>query len=272
MVQQINKIINKETNSLALDLESLTKRYKNLLIEYKQATANYIDYLNTETDVSLNTLNTIKGAAYWGTSGLSQFTSKNLQQCKALCANTKNCSGATYNPSFNGQQKCWLRKGDADIVAGSSNDYAIVPKGKQLLKIVQELNSKLTNTNEQIQKYKKSFDKIYNKQYSERSLNNSDLSEQYKKLIMERNKIKNMMDEYQALDRRQVKGNIHILQNYYSFILLFILIIFILFNFSGILSSPINTFGLLRKPIYYIIFGTILLLLLLHVYNQFKFL
>ena len=272
MLQQINQIINKETNSLELDLESLTTRYKNLLIEYRQANANYIDYLNKETGISLTS---IKGAAYWGTGGLSQFTSKNLQQCTALCANTRNCSGATYNPSVNGQQKCWLRTGDANIVAGGSNDYAIVPKGKQLLKIVQELNNKLTDTNEQIQKYKNPFDRIYNKQYSDRSLNNLNLTKQYANLIIERNKIKNMMNEYQALDGRQMKGDIYISQNYYSFLLLFILtliFIFILFNFSGILSNPLDTFDILRKPIYYIILGIILLLLLVHIYNKYKFL
>jgi hypothetical protein len=272
MVQQFNKILNRETTSLALDLERLTTRYKNLLIEYTQANANYIDYLKKETNISLTS---IKGAAYWGTAGLSQFTSKNLQECKALCASTRNCSGATYNPSFNGQQKCWLRRGDANIVAGGANDYAIVPKTKQLLKIVQDLNTNLINTNEQIQRYKNTFDKIHNDQYSQRSSNNLDLAKQYEILTTERNKIETMLDEYQALDGREFKGNIYILQNYYSFLLLFILtliFIFILFNFSGILSSPINTFDLLRKPIYYIILGVILLLLLLHIYNKYKFL
>ncbi len=272
MPEQFDKILNKETTSLALDLESLTTRYKNLLIEYNQANTNYIDYLSKETDISLNS---IKGAAYWGTGGLSQFTSKNLQECKALCASTRNCSGATYNPSFNGQQRCWLRTGDANIVAGGANDYAIVPKAKQLLKIVQDLNTNLRNTNEQIQRYQNPFDKIYNDQYSQRSSNNSDLAKQYEILTIERNKIETMLDEYQALDGRQMKGDIYISQNYYSFLLLFILtlfFLFILFNFSGFLSNPFDTFGELRKSIYYIILGIILLLLLFHIYNKFKLL
>lgn len=231
MPQESNRIINEESRSLALDLESLTTRYRNLLIEYRQAHANYIDYLENGSDLSMNS---IKGAAYWGTSGLSQFTSKNLQECKALCASTANCTGATYNSS--GVQRCWLRTGDADIVAGGANDYAIVPKGKQLLKIVQDLNSKLTNVNRRIQRQSTSFDNIYNNQVSERSLNNSDLADQYRKLMEERNKIKKMMSEYQALDEQQKEGNITISQNYYSFILLFVLVIvfiFILYKYSG---------------------------------------
>lgn len=232
MYQKNNKNKNTESNNLALDLEILTTRYKNLLIEYRQANANYIDYLRNGYDLSMNS---IKGAAYWGTNGLSQFTSKDLEQCKALCANTKNCTGATYNPSFNGVQKCWLRTGDGNIVAGGPNDYAIVPKGKQLLKIVQKLNNKLTNVNEQIQKSTKLFSKIYNKQVSERSFNDSELANQYIKLLEERNKIKKMVDEYEVLDKKQIDGNIHISQNYYSFILLILLVIlciFILYKYS----------------------------------------
>jgi nitrogen fixation/metabolism regulation signal transduction histidine kinase len=232
MLKQNNKIINKETKSLALDLESLTTRYRTLLIEYRQANANYVDYLNNGSDLSMNSL---KGAAYWGTSGLSQLTSKNLQECKALCANTTNCTGATYNPSFNGVKKCWLRTGDANIVPGNTNDYAIVPKGKQLLKIVQDLNSKLTNVNKQIQRQSKSFNKIYNNQVSERSLNTSELKNQHVKLMEERNRIKKMLVEYQALDEQQKEGDISISQNYYSFILLLLFVIvfiFILYKYS----------------------------------------
>lgn len=232
MYQRNNNNNNTASDSLALDLEILITRYKNLLIEYRQASANYIDYLKNDSDLSMNS---IKGAAYWGANGLSQFTSKNLQQCKALCANTKNCTGATYNPSFNGIQKCWLRSGDSDIVAGGPNDYAIIPKGKQLLKIVQNLNNKLTNVNGKIQKRSKSFNKIYNKQVSERSLNESELENQYIKLLEERNKIKKIIDEYEVLDKKQIDGNIHISQNYYSFILLLLLVIlflFILYKYS----------------------------------------
>ena len=38
----------KESKSLALDLETLNTEYKNLLVRYKQAVLDYTDYLNAE--------------------------------------------------------------------------------------------------------------------------------------------------------------------------------------------------------------------------------
>jgi hypothetical protein len=89
--------------------------------------------------------------------------------------------------------------------------------------------------NEQIQKRSKLFSKIYNKQISERSFNNSDLANQYIDLLEERNKIKKLVDEYEVLDKKQIDGNMNISQNYYSFILLLLLVIlfiFILYKYS----------------------------------------
>lgn len=268
--------MSKESSSLALDLESLNAEYKNLLIEYSQAYSNYADYLEKNNSSSLTS---IKDAAYWGTSGLSQFTSKNLQECSALCANTRNCTGATYNRSPNGSQRCWLRTGKGAIVAGTSGDYAIVPKGEQLLKIVENINDKLTKVNEKIQTYDTPFNKEYGTQFSERAKNNTDLMNQYKTLVRERNKIKMMIDEYQGLDERQNDRSIHIYQNYYSLLFMFFIFIvclLILYNFSYVTSSSGNTLisqivGNIGSTIYYICFGIIFIVLLAYAYNSYNY-
>jgi hypothetical protein len=310
-----------------LDLESLNTEYKNLLIEYKQAVANYVDYLKqeyeqpcknfaprsknidqkcyneiwkqagcttattvkadnvwiksktlngliedsffwaTETDnkhrvgcygknykaAKLNTskspnyninnieMASIKGAAYWGNSGLSQKMSSTLEECKASCASTLGCSGATFNPD---KKQCFLRGGDSEIVGGSPSDYAIVPKGKQLLEILQKVNGKLTYVNEEIQNKTSSIETEYGLQLEERSYKNKELMEQYGLLTTERNNIKKMLDEYQTLDEQQIEGDLNIYQNYYSFILLMflaILFIYILYKFSGTELSTTST-------------------------------
>jgi hypothetical protein len=318
MLGQNNR--NKYGDSKILDLESLNTEYKNLLIEYKQAVANYVDYLKqdydkpcknfmptsknidqkcyneiwkqagcttatpvkannvwiksktlndaiegsfwwaTQTDdknrvgcygknykaAKLNTskspnyninnveMASIKGAAYWGKSGLSQKTSSTLEECKASCANTPGCSGATFNPDKN---QCFLRSGDSEIVGGLPSDYAIVPKGKQLLEILQKINGKLTQVNKEIQNKTPAIETEYNLQVEERSYKNKELMEQYGLLTAERNNIKKMLDEYQTLDEQQIEGDLNIGQNYYSFILLMILailFIYIIYMFSGV--------------------------------------
>jgi hypothetical protein len=325
MLQENNR--NKDGESKILDLESLNTEYKNLLIEYKQAVANYVDYLKqeheqpcknfistsknidqkcyneiwkqagcttatpvkannvwiksktlngliedsffwaTESDnkhrvgcygknykaAKLNTskspnyntnqleLASIKGAAYWGKSGLSQKTTSKLEECKASCASTPGCSGATFNPDKN---MCFLRSGDSEIVGGLPNDYAIVPKGKQLLEITQKINERLTQVNEEIQNKTPAIESEYDLQLEERSYKNKELMEQYGLLTTERNNIKKMLDEYQTLDEQQIDGDLNIYQNYYSFILLImlaILFIYILYMFSGTGLSTTST-------------------------------
>jgi hypothetical protein len=299
-----------KSDSMALNLESLNKEYKNLLIEYEQAVANYVNYLkqelnqpcseykannkdssqdchgkdnkkyNTSTSPNYNInkpqLTSVKGTAFWGTSALSQSKVTTVEQCQALCSNTTGCSGATYNETTT---LCSLRKGDANIVAGSPTDYSIVPKSQSLLKIVQNINNKLTQVNEKIQKISPSVEIKLNLEAEQRLTANNDLIEQYKNLVIERTKIQNMLNEYQTLDQQQIEGNIYISQNYYSFILLMILAIlfvFLLYKFytPSVESSTtyIQSGGQLGTSAYYIIFGIFLLILLLTCYNKYKLL
>jgi len=352
---------NNQGSSTALNLESSNTEYKNLLIEYKQAVSNYVNYLKQEivqpcaaynanskgisqdcyndiwkkagcgtgttrpdannswaksqtlngliqdswywatwTDaqrrngcygknnknyntssapnfnINASQMNSLKGTAFWGTSALSQSKVSTVGQCQALCSNTPGCSGATYNQTTT---LCSLRKGDANIVAGSPTDYSIVPKAKSLLKIVQGINEKLTQVNEKIQKLSQTAEKEFNKDSGQRSTYNTNLINQYKNLVGERTKIQRMLNEYQTLDEQQIEGSIHITQNYYSFILLMIivlLVIFLLYKFSIPSAQSSTTFiqngGQLGTSAYYMVFGIFLLILLLTCYNKYKLL
>lgn len=266
---------NNENNSEVLNLETLNTHYKNLLIAYKLAVSNYVNYLKQEVVQSSKDMDSIANAAFWGTSSLSQNNSPTLEECKASCANTPECSGATYNLT-NGESTCMLRKGKGNIVAGSKNDVAIVPKGQHLLKIVEKINDELTQVNEQIQTITPTIEKIVIEERKQIEEVNTDLITQYNNLMDERSKIQMMLNEYQTLDAQQIEGNIHISQNYYSFILLMILVIlfiFMLYKFSIPSSQSSTTFvqngGQLGRSAYYIVFGIILLTLLLTFYNKY---
>jgi len=229
-----------------------------------------------EYNINSPEMTSVKGTAFWGTSALSQSKVSTVEQCQALCSNTSGCSGATYNQTTT---LCSLRKGDANIVAGSPTDYSIVPKAKSLLKIVENVNNKLTQVNEKIRKLSPTAEKEFNKESQNRSDANNDLINPYKNLVSERVKIKKMLDEYQTLDEKHIDGNINISQNYYSFILLMILavlIIFLLYKFSipsaESSTSYIQNTGELGISAYYIVLGFFLLILLLASYNKYKLL
>jgi hypothetical protein len=150
---ETNKNILNESSSLALDLETLNTQYKNLLIQYQQAVLNYVNYL--KQDISGNNMSNqlvqIQGNVYMGTSTLSQNNSPTVDKCQASCASNPKCSGATFNGTKYQQPMCFLRSGDGNVINGLPSDYAIVPKGKQLLLIVQNINLQLNDINKKIQ-------------------------------------------------------------------------------------------------------------------------
>lgn len=239
----------KESNSAVLDLESLTKQYNNLLISYKQAITNYVSYLKQESNTQTNPNNsnnsqnmvTVNGSTYWGTSSIGENKSSNVEQCKASCAKITGCTGATFNKSnTTSGTTCWLRGGDSNLSVGTANDTAIVETGKQMLSIIENINSELKIKNKQIQDKIALMNTPYNKQLAYKKQNTEDLIKQFYTLTEDRNKFKKMLEEYETLDQQYEGVNMKINQNYYSFLLLIgmaIIVIIILISLSGSSSS-----------------------------------
>jgi hypothetical protein len=240
---------------------------------------NASDY-NQATEPNYNNINqpqmtAVQGSVYWGTNGISINNSATLQDCEASCASTNGCTGATYNPTAHGQPMCWLRSGDSDMAAGLDTDYAIIPKGKQLLSVVQNINNQLTNINQQIQQKTDSEQPLYDSQTQQRKLKTSELISQFIQLNLERDRINEMLNDYQTLDQDQTEGNLMINQNYYSFLLLLalaIVVIFLLYKFGmpskaspgNLASPPLQSGGQLGISTYYIILGIVLVILLVN--------
>ena len=280
----INEDKYKGSKSVVLDLESLNAEYRNKLIEYRQAVANYVNYLKQDVkpDTSVDKISwckklaskgwctskmgreqgmsyycpktcnelkkkemvTIKNATYWGTGPIAQNNSATLQECSASCASTNGCTGATFNATDSAKPMCWLRSGDTDITGGKDSDYAIVPKGKQMLMIVQKINLRLSEINQQIQKITKNGQETYDSQTPERKTNMAELARQYIQLNEEREKIDNTINDYQTLDQQQIQGDLTANKNYYSFVLLLLLAIitiFVLYKVGFSFNSETNS-------------------------------
>jgi hypothetical protein len=257
-----------------LNLEMLNIKYNNLLIQYKQAVANYVDFLHNSSDSKNIQLTNIKGQSFWGTGqagNQAAYTNiSNVNSCAALCLKTPNCTGATFNPTSYGQPLCWLRSGDGNTVPSNPNDHAIVAQDKLLLLNIQTINSQLTNINNQILHIIDNTDSEYASQTKKRTQNASHLLDNYNRLNQERIKIEKKVNEYQDLDETQNVSNIKITQNYYSFLLLLalaIIIVIILYQFSFSSSSSNNDVS----TFYYILFFIILLGFFIYYYSFFIF-
>ena len=101
------------------------------------------------------------------------------------------------------------------------------------------------------------------------------------KLVVEREKIAETLKSYEDLDKSHQEGQMRVTQKQYSYILLSIIaigVIFLLYKFSGILTSQsqgdsqsyIQTGGEIPQPTYYILFIIIILIILYNYYSNIK--
>jgi len=230
-----------------LNLETLYAQYDNLLIQYKQAVADYITHLNSNPS-SQTAFTHIRGQAYWGTGQAGTQAAYNVpdvNSCSALCSRTTGCTGATFNPKAYANPMCQLRTGDSNPVVSSASDYAIIPREKEVLFNMKYINEQLTHVNQLIMSKINDNIPAHENQIVQRSQKNSELLANFKKLTDERKKINNMVNEYDGLDSAQNEGDLRANQNYYHFLLLVVIAIFFIilfFRFATYLPS-VNTDG-----------------------------
>lgn len=101
-------------------------------------------YGSTDGKSSSNNLTTIKGYTYEDGSTVKSVDAASKTDCINSCANNKECTGATYNDA---KQLCWVKSGNGEIKEGGSDDYAIVSILKQQAFVLQQLNAKLIDIN-----------------------------------------------------------------------------------------------------------------------------
>lgn len=226
-------------------------------------------------------LTDIKGQAFWGTYGLKEGSVNNLQECSAMCSANSKCTGATFNPD---KRYCWTRGGENTPIPALQNDYAIIPKSKQLLEISNSINKQINVINQKMQKKIDELYSIYGRQIAKRSSNDYSLVNDYERLNSERKKIEEIIKQYQTLEESQDESSVYIRSNYYLFfvffLIVFIAVIILAFSavdpaagaatFAIINNASTNTkFILSNTNPYYIMFGIILLVTIAHLYNTY---
>ncbi len=162
----------------------------------------------------------IKGFAYTGTGSAGISNATNVNDCIASCANLSNCSGATFVSN-----KCLVKTGDSSITPATDDTYAIVPKGKELLMKVDDLNNELIKVNDQILKKIKVSEPYYNETNAATKIANDELKNNYKSLLEERKQITELLNQYETLENTSNENQTNIAKHYYTYILLTILVI-----------------------------------------------
>jgi NADH:ubiquinone oxidoreductase subunit 3 (subunit A) len=254
-------INNNYATSITMDLENLQKRYSNTLIKYRQASTDYINYLNSQTRQPnvRPPLVSVNNSSYLGRGSAGPIIrTSNANQCRAKCASNSKCTGATFVSG-----SCNLRTGDSAVVP-TKNSIAIISRGKQLLMNMDILNRELISINNEIRNKISAGTPVYKDFNNANNIKSQELSKQYSALNKERNNIKNLLDKYDKIENGQDENTIRLNQNYYTYFLLFIVAGFLIFLLIKLSYSGTQSGG----NIYYIIFILIVILIIINYANK----
>ena len=240
--------------------------------------ANYVHTSAPNYKINSEQYTSIKGSVFWGTGQVGFNNSATVGECQASCATTDGCTGATFNPTDHGEPMCWLRGGDGSIInqGTAPNDYALVPKSKQLLLNMEDINQQLIDANKELLQKINLSKPIFERNTQEGINKNQDLLDNYKNLTAERENILELLKQYETLDNTENENQIKITQNYYTYILLLILAVLIVFLLVKVgspklqsVATTIQSGGELGSNTYYIIFAIILIIVGINIFSKY---
>lgn len=208
-------------------LQLLSDTFNSTLATYQQT---YQEYINT-IDSSDNTLMVVPDSAYIGKANIGITANSTVDNCLSLCGTNPSCSGATFNTTSN---DCTLSSGYGNVIKSKQTD-SIVQKAIMYSYLLQNLNQKLMDINNQMSQIIKDSYSQYQNNIKEKEAKEQLLQNNYNILIQERNQIDEMVRQFETINSAYDNGTINLNSNYYSYIsllLITILLVFLLIRFS----------------------------------------
>jgi hypothetical protein len=233
-----------DDSSAILKLQVLENEFNLVMKQYEQAHLNYISSL--QTGGALNDANkfvSLQGRVFWGTAGLKEGNVDSEDSCKALCSSDPLCTGATYNSA---KAYCWTRSGKGDVAVGLETDNALISDVTQNINTIKQLNDKLTDLNQKIEKTLSEIVPEQDAQVEEKNTKQSQLQKVYQQLLADRRNIDKMIKDYRMLDQQYNDNSIYVEQTNSAYILWFIFAVLIIFFtlklqfFPNLKSNPVR--------------------------------
>jgi hypothetical protein len=151
----------------------------------------------------------LKGRTWWGTAGITEGAASTQEECETMCANSENCSGATFNPV---KKYCWSRSGDTSITTGEDDDYALIPKQKAALVVMKGLNEKLLNLNNQITSELTNINPEVEEQSQQKNTKQQELQTSYQTLLEQKLEMERQLQEYNSINEENENQSLYVTQ------------------------------------------------------------
>lgn len=204
---------------------NLTEQFNTALSQYQ---STYTKYINSLNSINSNTnLITLNNYALFGGTIISKNNVTSINDCKKMCISNSSCNGVNFDTT---NYICSLIKTPQYIIP-SKNTTTIVNPALYYSYQLQELNQKLIDINKQLinsVNLQENSDKIQKQKII--------MNTNYNILTEERQKIKQMINDYDTINSANENSSLTVTMHYYRYlILIFIvgLLIFMLINFSS---------------------------------------
>jgi hypothetical protein len=206
---------------MSSQLQDLSNKYNSLLTQYTDTYKNYINAINSKD----NSLTTVSDTSFVGENNISVLNNSSIESCQTSCTSNDSCSGATFN---NNSNSCTLTSGTGNIIS-TPQSTAIVQQYIYYSYQLQQINAQLLDINQQMMiiinnNYGQFQQTQQQNQQQEQVLQNN-----YNVLLEERIQIEKMVRQSETLNAAYENGNINVTSNYYSYIILIFIAIFLIF-------------------------------------------
>lgn len=236
----LTEIQNDKIKLSLIKIESLQKEYEVTLQQYQESGQNYIQTMEVNNP-NTNSFTALAGRTWWGTKGLTEGPANTQEECETMCANSEQCSGATFNPV---KKYCWTRSGESDITTGQDSDYALITKQKEALSIMKYLNDKLLSLNDEITYEFKNINPEVKEQYEDKQQKQQQLNASYSQLLEQKRELETQMREYNSLSEKESNQSTYVVQqnmSYNFWVLIAGLVLFITIKrMIGTVVSPVS--------------------------------
>lgn len=211
------------TNEKVLQLSILENEYEDLLLQNKQ---KYQEYITALKGPAL-TFTIAGNSKYAGLETINNVVAANETLCKEKCSSTNLCNGANYN-SITKNCSLFSNAALSPIIPGTVTEFAIYSNIKKLYDELNLLNSQLVDKNKKIFQLIKESEMNYKNDRSEMYNSNKKLEQNYMDLYDEKEKIDNLLDEFETYIEKDVSTKTEANRNYIIYVLLFFILIVIL--------------------------------------------
>jgi hypothetical protein len=162
----------------------------------------------------------LPGRTWWGTYGLKEGSAETKDDCVSMCAEDSSCTGATFNPV---KRYCWTRGGDGSVSAGQPDDYALIPKLKSVLIILNGINDKLMDINKELRAETKKINPILKEEKQENEEKQQKFDQYYNDLSDDKAEMAKLLNEYNSVEAELDNQTIFVEQQNLSYRLWFLL-------------------------------------------------